>query len=272
MRSMSIVPRDKYSSLFKWALETLRYISKHDLSMLGETEQFEALTLSKYEAICAQDAEKRDISLTAHLVLHDYTEHELEELFAEEDTKEIATAFFVYRKNLPKVLDSKLTIALTTFLSVHQIDATEIDLLGKKETMKLLADRIIDKSQTMYSQLVKNFYSLLRKHGHDVIDKTFIRKYIECANFQREMTDDFLKYILESNVSKHPDFMKMHSLTWDPFTKSRMFTEWLKVIKRMEQLNLYYFTIHGVSASNISFITEYRKFKTVYGSRMSLMT
>lgn len=151
------------------------------------------------------------------------------------------------------------------YLTEYSLNSEELSLIIKSGIMDMLSKRIIDRSKVMYTTLIVNFEKLLRINDCGVIDSNFISGYIEHANFYGG--NSLLKYILEEYTDSHPSFGDLDCLAWNPFTKSRRHTHWLKVSNRMNEISKYYQEVNSEAKSfneNKQYISQYLKFRSIY--------
>lgn len=266
--SLSIVPRTKDMSEVDWFLKTRNYISKYGLydayKTIYNVEPEGIPTVNEMVEVLSDD-EDRDIKVTLKIVSHEFDKRCIEEYLNVEPTKKLGIALAIELRMLMHIINLAEDSDIFLYLTEYTLNGEELSLIIQSGLMKNLSKRIIDKSQVMYTTLVDNFEKLLKVDDCGVIDCDFISGYIEHSNFYGE--NKLLKYILESYTDVHPLFKNLYCLKWDPFTKSRSYSHWLKVVNRMNDISRYYLNISGKTNNindNRHYVSEFMKFRTIF--------
>lgn len=264
----SIVPRTEDLSEVDWFFKTRKYISKYGLydayKTIYNVEPEGIPTINEMVEALADD-ENRDIKVTLKIVSHEFDKIFIEEYLKVEPIRNLGIALAIEFRMLAQIINLAEDSDIFLYLTEYTLNEEELSLVIQSGIMEDLSKRIIDKSQVMYTTLVDNFEKLLKIDDCGVIDCNFISRYIEHSNFYNE--NIFLKYILESYTDVHPLFKNLYYLKWDPFTKSRSYSHWLRVVARMNEISSYYLEISQTTENiddNKYYISEFIKFRNIF--------
>ncbi|TMO03133.1 hypothetical protein [Pseudoalteromonas sp. S558] len=266
--SLPVVPRTKDMNDVSWLLKTRKYISKYDVfdayKLIYNTEPKGLPTIEEMVNVFKEN-EQKEAKITVKIVSHSFDKDCVEKYLNENATRVFGIALAIEFRMLDKIVNIADDSDIFLYLTEYSLDEEETSLIIKNGLMEKLSLRIIDKSKVMYTTLADNFEKLLRVNECDVINLSFISRYIEHAHFYGG--NSLLQYILERYKSSHPLFEKLDCLAWDPFTMSRRHRHWLTVVNRMDELSKYYLEINDEGENiikNRQYINEYLKFKTLY--------
>jgi hypothetical protein len=266
--SLSMVPRAKDMNDVSWLFKTRRYISRYDVyeayKLLYGAEPKGIPTAEEMANVFETD-EDREARITVKIVSHDFKEWCVENYLNKESTRKFGIALAIEFRMLEQIINVAENSDIFLYLTEHSLNEKELSLIIKSGLMDKLSKRIIDKSEVMYTRLTENFLKLLKIDDCGVINVAFISGYIAHASFYD--SNPLLRYILQDFPDSHPAFKDLDSLAWDPFTKSRRFSHWLKVSHRMDELSKYYLEIKSVAENidkNKEYISNYLEFKSIY--------
>jgi len=268
--SLSVVPRTKDMNDVSWLFKTRKYISKYDVydaykSIYG-TEPEGAPTTEEMVKVF-KESEEKEAKITVKIVSHYFEKDCVEKYLNESATRVLGIALAIEFRMLEKIVKIADDSDIFLYLTEYSLNEEEIYLIIENGLMGKLSLRIINKSKVMYTTLTENFEKLLKVNDCGVINSNFISGYIEHASFYG--VNPLLKYILERFTGSHPLFKDLDCLAWDPFTKSRRYSHWLKVSSRMDELSKYYQEISSETDTvnnnnNRQYINEYLKFRSLY--------
>ena len=268
--NVTVVPRTKDITDVSWLLKTRRYIPHYDAyqayKLIYGSEPMGQPSVDEWSKIIACDVD-RDVRITANIVAHDFNVECVKEYLEYAPTKDIGIALAIEFRMLKDIVSIAEESDIILYLTEHILDDTESSLILESGLLKSIARRVIDKCQTMYTTLINNFATLLKLSDGSVISEKFIIGYLEHANFFNG--DPLLRYIFEKFPTAHPLLRKLDCLAWDPFTKSRRFSHWLRVCQRMDELSKYYLELDFLSKNireNKAYINSYLKFSKIYAN------
>jgi hypothetical protein len=266
--SLSVIPRTNDMNDVSWLLKTRKYISKYDVydayKSIYEMEP-EGIPTTEEMVEVFEECDEREARITVKIVSHHFEEGCVEEYLKEGATRKLGIALAIEFRMLRKIIDIADDSDIFLYLTEYSLNEEELSLIIKDELLKKLSERLIDKRKVMYTRLTENFEKLLKLNDCVVIDSNFISGYIEHASFYSG--NQLLKYILVKFTDSHPLFEGLDFLAWDPFTKSRRYSHWLKVSSRMDELSKYYQEINcetNIINDNRLYISEYLKFRSIY--------
>jgi len=266
--TLSVVPRTNNMNETCWLFKTRRYISKYDAFesyKLIHGKQPEGLPTAKDLAKVFEIDEDKEARITVEVVSYEFEPACVEQYLKNDLTRSFGIALAIEFRMLKEIVGIADKFDIFLYLEEHSLSTAELSVIIKSGIMHDLSKRIIDKNKVMYTTLIDNFTKLLKIDDCGVINESFVTRYIEHASFYND--NPLLVYILDEFPSSHPIFEGLDCLAWDPFTKSRRFSHWLKVSNRMDELAKYYLNIKS-EAENINankkYIDNYLKFKAIY--------
>jgi hypothetical protein len=266
--SLSMVPRTKNMNDVAWLFKTRKYISKYDVfdaykSIYGAEP--EGVPTAEEMAKVFEESEEKEAKVIVKVVSHDFEKCCVKEYLNNSMTKMFGIALAIEFRMLEEIIAIADDSDIFLYLTEYSLNQEEISLFLESDLMHKLSLRIIDKSKVMYTTLTENFEKLLKVNDSSVINSSFIAGYIEHSSFYGG--NPLLKYILERFTESHPLFKDCPALAWDPFTKSRYYSHWLKVSNRMNELSKYYQEINSGTNNinnNKQYISNYLKFMSIY--------
>lgn len=256
MQSMTynayIVPRKENESDLSWIVNTrkyLRYFEARSMyrQILGR-ENVDKVNVRDWVKANGLDKDKdRDVILSIFISAPDYDSTDILSYLANPETKELGLALAVEFEDFKKFYSAGVSLSdLILYLENNILDEDDLGLIKNDESLiGGLFSRIVDKEQVMFHNLVKNLLHILQvtelQDLSDIVSSKNIGLYIEHGNYYNH--DEFLEFLLKNYPDRHPMFNRLHFMQWDPFNRSRFFSNWLRAKSICFEISRYYIDI-----------------------------
>ncbi|ENC6432636.1 hypothetical protein ABKX88_000805 [Aeromonas veronii] len=273
-----VVPRNQCASDVEWIYKTRMYISHFDarkiyfLSFSGDKNEDVPPPDASTWASINKEIEQKDILLTALISAPTYFGKEsIISYIKNPITKDLGIALAISESLFDEIISVANHDEIILYLENNNLVEEQLPLVNDTSLLNAIMNRITDKKKVMYTTLLNNFYRIVTHEQFsksDIFNEAFISKYIEHASLYSK--DALLEYLLINFRDIHPVMSTMDCLSWDPFTRSRRYSHWLRVCTRMNELSRYYMSINqdnDTIRKNAEHLKMYNEYILKYGGR-----